>query len=595
MLSRAFARPLAIAIALASSPYAWSAGAEVPVIAVSSQGTSNANSAEANDASVLFYNPAGMARLHGTNISQPFSLIAASTKVRDTGTTRVQDLNQAPDTGSYNANTCTQYDCMPEGSAQNPQQPGVNPQPEGVFPKVLPLGALFASTPVNDMISVGVGVFSPGGGNLNYKSDWFGRYFIDSAAIETVNINPSVSVRFDEKHSVGFGVSALVGHAKFKEQIDVTKIAPYLLQPILDNTDKLGDSIATNLTKQVAEQLLNNPLTSSALSNAQKATLTSIANGVASGAGGLLGGIVGQLYENSPQQLQGVLTGVLGDAAIDPSSTADAVIETIGFGYGWNLGYMYQFSPKTRISVSYRSRSDIRMKGDLDWNFDNLKGNGALGNVLTPPTLAEYLEQTYRPDTDARLIFTIPAKFNVGFFTELNDKLDFMLNYTFNKTSAVKNITIDLYNQEAYTAQGYPAQGNPVITQNWRDSFTAAAGFNYHWNDKLTLRTGLQFDQTPISGNQFRHPALADNDRWMASFGLGYKWNKSTTIDLAYSYMYILPSDAEFHETCTGTYYERADNSTGGASECTANGGTFRAHYYDSHAHIVGLQLNKRL
>ncbi|MFX5245190.1 outer membrane protein transport protein, partial [Acinetobacter baumannii] len=88
--------------------------------------------------------------------------------------------------------------------------------------------------------------------------------------------------------------------------------------------------------------------------------------------------------------------------------------------------------------------------------------------------------------------------------------------------------------------------------QNWRDSFTAAAGINYRWNDKLTLRTGLQFDQTPVPGPAFRHPGLADNDRWMASLGLGYQIDKNTSVDLAYSYLHILPSDANYHERCTG-------------------------------------------
>ncbi|MDP1774980.1 MAG: hypothetical protein Q8K94_00015, partial [Moraxellaceae bacterium] len=58
------------------------------------------------------------------------------------------------------------------------------------------------------------------------------------------------------------------------------------------------------------------------------------------------------------------------------------------------------------------------------------------------------------------------------------------------------------------------------------------------------------------------------------------------------SYLYILSGDANYHERCTGTYYE--GSPTQGASECTADGGTFRARFYDSHAHILGLQLNKR-
>ena len=570
--TRFVSRALCASIALLSAPLAWSAGAEVPVIAVSSQGTSNANSAEARDASVIFYNPAGMALLRGTQISQPFALIAASTKVKDTGTTRVQDLGQAPDTG--NTADCATYDCI--SSTGGPNQPAVHDQPEGIFPKVLPVGALFASTPINDNVSVGIGVFSPGGGNLNYKKDWFGRYFIDSAAIETVNINPSLSVRFDDKHSIGLGVSALIGHAKFKQQIDVVKISPYLLQPILSDLGPLGDDLATNLIGQIPG-------------------LGDLLNPISGQIGGLVGKTLSQVLSlvNSlpglgPAVNQGV-TGLLGATAIDDTSTASATIETFGFGYGWNVGYMYQFSDKTRLGVSYRSESDIRMNGDFDWDFTDLRG-GATESILTPPTLADFLIKHYRPDTDARLIFTIPAKLNVGFFTELTDKLDFMLNYTFNKTSVVKDLRIDLTNQTTDTKQG-----SVTLAQNWRDTYTAAAGINYRWNDKLTLRTGLQFDQTPISSSKYRHPGLADNDRWMASFGLGYQIDKHTSVDLAYSYLWIAPGDANFHEPCTGTYYERDDNSVGGASECTANGGTFRASYYDSHAHIFGLQLNKRL
>ena len=48
---------LFLPLALGASSLVWSAGAEVPVIAISSQGTSNANSAEANDASALFLLP----------------------------------------------------------------------------------------------------------------------------------------------------------------------------------------------------------------------------------------------------------------------------------------------------------------------------------------------------------------------------------------------------------------------------------------------------------------------------------------------------------------------------------------------------------
>lgn len=560
-------RRLCLAMLMLPSAAVWAAGAEVPVIAISSQGTSNANSAEARDASVLFYNPAGMALLHGTHVSQPFALIFASTKVTDTGTTRVQDIGQAPDTGST-AN-CNIYDCMSD-QTPDPAQPAVHAQPDGIFPAVLPVGALFATTPLNNEVTLGIGVFSPGGGNLNYKSDWFGRYFIDSVAIETININPSVAVRFDDKHSIGFGVSALIGHAKFKEQVDVTKIAPYLLKGVVNTPqtviDQLNSQLGGILPADVLSQIIG--------------TLSHVAPNQAKD---LLSGLLAGQGLPGLDALDPVLANI---NLIDPTSTASTTIETLGFGYGWNIGYLYQFSDKARLGISYRAESDIRMNGKLDWDFSNTRSS-AIGQALTGD-LEDFLVTNYRPDTDARLIFTIPSKLNVGFFSELSDRFDFMLNYTFNKSSVVKNITIELPNQAIEVKQGAP-----VIAQSWRNTFTAATGLNYRWSDTLTLRTGIQFDQTPISSNKFRNPALADNDRWMGSFGIGYTVDKSTHVDLAYSYLYILPADASFHEACTGTYYE--DSAEQGTSECTANGGTFRARYEDSHAHIFGLQINKRL
>ena len=585
---RSFAFPVRQAgmlacLAFAFPSQAWSAGAEVPVIAISSQGTSNANSAEANDASVIYYNPAGMSRLRGTNFSLPVSFLMASTDVSDMGTTRVQDVGQAPDTGRKA--DCSAYDCMGAASP-NPAMPAVHDQPGGIFPAVLPLAAVFMSTPVSENITAGLGVFAPGGGNLNYKKDWFGRHFIDSAAIETVNINPSLAIRFDDKHSIGVGVSALVGHARFKLQIDVNKLAPYLLSGVLDTPDSVVDALLGSQTSLLGQLGLGGLL-----------------NGLGLGSEGLLGQVATGLTNALPNEVSGLLASLLsgqglpglgglnsalaGVSLIDPTSTASGTVETLGFGYGWNVGYMYQHSDKTRLSISYRSESDIRMNGKLDWDFTDAR-TSALGNALIG-NLEDFLVQYYRPDTDARLIFTIPAKLNVGFFTELTDKLDLMLSYTFNKTSVVKDLVVELPNQSGRVKA---EQGPHVIAQNWRDSFAAAAGINYHWSDKLTLRTGIQFDQTPVPSSRYRHPGLADNDRWMASLGLGYRVNRNTTIDAAYSYLYILPSESNYHDPCTGVFFEGSAEQD--PSECTANGGTFRARYHNTHAHILGLQLNQR-
>ncbi|MGG6495905.1 UNVERIFIED_CONTAM: outer membrane protein transport protein, partial [Bacteroidetes bacterium 56_B9] len=51
----------------------------------SAQGTANANAAEASDASVLFYNPAGLSRLEGSQASGVLNLVLPRGRFSDEG------------------------------------------------------------------------------------------------------------------------------------------------------------------------------------------------------------------------------------------------------------------------------------------------------------------------------------------------------------------------------------------------------------------------------------------------------------------------------------------------------------------------------
>lgn len=526
-------------------------GLDLPTITASHQGTSNANGAEANDPSVLYYNPAGLARMKGgLQVSQGFSALIINGKVE-------ADQNESRN-----------------GAATNQKSDGGDPiaadsnnprgEPGTFWPRVLGAGGAFISMPIDDMVTAGIGVFAPAGVNLNYKSDWTGAYQIDSIAIELININPSIGIRFDDKHSLGFGVSVIGGHIRQKTQIDVKGVTPYLLDSALSSgtLNLLGLPLGTTLEAVYGL----------GCKGVIGSTLSLITNPVCRGL---------------------ILDGVGGGLA-DPTSSGSAQVEMYGYGLGFNVGYMFSLNDKTRFGLAYRSESKVKFRGDLEWDLENIKGSD-LYTILQPnQTLEVYLRENLRPDTTAKGNLIIPARASANVFHQLNDKIDLMADFTFIETSAVDKIRVQFL--DGKRKDGSPIeQGDAGIDTKWRDSFKVSVGGNYHHNDKLTLKSGFQYDMTPVPSAEFRHPGAPDSDRYMFSVGANYKLKKNLTIDAAYSVTFLADSESNYTDRCrTLTRDDENGNYDDKGEACTGNGGKFKGRFFDTSIQTLSLQMNQK-
>ena len=161
----------AIAVAVgALSTQAMAAGFALNEQSISGMGTSFAGrSSSADDATSLFGNPAGMSRLDREQVSFGMAAINAKT-----------DIN---DTSSFPASGSNDGDMVP-----------VTAVPMGYYVK-----------PLDDKWAVGVGVYVPFGLITDYESGFEGRYFGDYSEVRVITVQPTVSYRFNEKLSVGFG------------------------------------------------------------------------------------------------------------------------------------------------------------------------------------------------------------------------------------------------------------------------------------------------------------------------------------------------------------------------------------------------------
>jgi long-chain fatty acid transport protein len=133
--------------------------------------------AAAEDASTIFYNPAGMSLLpSGMQVSAGLALINLSAKFSDSGSSAPLGIASLGGNG---------------GDAG-----GLSAVPNLYFAMDLAKNWKF-----------GVGVSVPFGLKTEYDPTWMGRFQAIKSDIKTLNVNPSVSYKLDDKMSFGFGLN----------------------------------------------------------------------------------------------------------------------------------------------------------------------------------------------------------------------------------------------------------------------------------------------------------------------------------------------------------------------------------------------------
>lgn len=171
---------MAVASALGCASGAASA-AGFALIEQSGSGMGNAYAgaaASAEDASTIFFNPAGMSKIPGMQIVAAGHLIDLSAKFHNSGSSKPPAIVTNPLGG--------------EGGDAGDMALVPN------FYFVMPIG---------EQLNFGVGVNTPFGLATEYDDDWMGRFQGIKSELLAVNINPSLSFKVNEMFAVGAGLN----------------------------------------------------------------------------------------------------------------------------------------------------------------------------------------------------------------------------------------------------------------------------------------------------------------------------------------------------------------------------------------------------
>jgi long-chain fatty acid transport protein len=223
----------------------------------------------------------------------------------------------------------------------------------------------------------------------------------------------------------------------------------------------------------------------------------------------------------SIQYIEATLTNAVGA----PPGAPTGAVEGDDYGWGFNLGALWQLSGATRVGVAYRSEIDNTLEGSL----------GVNGATVVDPVFADV---------------TLPDSASLSLFHKMNERWELLADLTWTGWSDFDELRI-------VNSAGTPV--TPPTTENWEDGYRYSLGANYRFDDKLTLRGGVAFDETPVP-DAHRTARIPDEDRTWIAIGAQYRFSPKSILDVGYAHLFV--KDASIDEGAVhlkGSYESSVD------------------------------------
>jgi long-chain fatty acid transport protein len=174
-----------VLVAFSSVSQTWAGGFIVYELGTPDVGLASAGyAARAEDASTLFTNPAGMARLQGSNLMLGTQAIYGDVQFDPDADTGPQDGDDGGNAVGW-----------------------------------VPGGSLFFTRQVGENLAIGLGTFSYFGGMVDYNDNWVGRYFVQNVTLVGMTVMPAIALRINDSISIGAGLNAMYGYLEDEKAV----------------------------------------------------------------------------------------------------------------------------------------------------------------------------------------------------------------------------------------------------------------------------------------------------------------------------------------------------------------------------------------
>jgi long-chain fatty acid transport protein len=216
----------------------------------------------------------------------------------------------------------------------------------------------------------------------------------------------------------------------------------------------------------------------------------------------------------------------LPDMALVPGSTSgDGIAKVSGddWGFGFNVGLLWEPKKGTRFGFTYRSKIALNFMGDATFGNPSDPGSQNAVNILREG--AGVFKKV-----NAEATIDLPETIALHVYHDLTPKIAIMGGINWTKWDRIQNLVIKFDN---------PNQADSITRLNYENATFTSLGINYKHSPQWTFKTGIAYDQSPVTDAQERSPRTPDADRVWLALGTTYNKDKHLSFDFSYAHLFI--------------------------------------------------------
>lgn len=204
------------------------------------------------------------------------------------------------------------------------------------------------------------------------------------------------------------------------------------------------------------------------------------------------------------------------ELAVPPGGASQAEIDGDDVAFGFNVGLLFEFSPRTRIGAIYVSEQEIEFDGDLEVD-------------PVGPNIGSTTELDF-----AQLV-------RIGAYHEFNDEWALLGTVGWEDWSTLDNLLI--------STDGTSAE----VPRDWKDTYHFSIGAHYRPFEDWLFQTGFTYDTSPVSDAD-RTADMPIDRQLRFALGAQHEVTDSITVGGAVEYVDLGDATIENSATLVGDY-----------------------------------------